>query len=136
MATMVLTDGFISIGGVDLSDHMKSGSMNYEAEALDQTAMGADTRLNVGGLKNWSVEATFYQDYAAGETDATIFSKVGTATAIIVRSVATGGVGATNPNFTGTGLVQSYTPVTGEVGSSHEVTVSIVAAGTLSRATT
>jgi hypothetical protein len=44
-------------------------------------------------------------------------------------------VGADNPNFTGNGLISSYPPIGGSVGDLAATTVSIVAAGTLSRAT-
>lgn len=135
MATHVLDDVFVSVNAVDLSDHLKSSTLTYEGEAIDQTAMGDSTRKHIGGLKNWNLELMFYQDYAGSSVDATLFPLVNTTTAIIVRPVATGGVSATNPNFTGTGLVQAYPPITGEIGSSHEVTCSIVAASDLTRAT-
>ena len=45
MATRVLTDAFVSWAGVDLSDHVRSVTLTYSAELLDDTAMGDTARL-------------------------------------------------------------------------------------------
>ncbi len=135
MATLVLTDAFFSINAVDLSDHVKSVSIDYSAEMLDDTAMGDTTRSSKGGLKDWTMSVEFHQDYAASNVDATIFSLVGVTTAIIVRADNTAGVSATNPNYTGTGIVENYQPVAGAVGDLAAVPISIKAASTLTRAT-
>ena len=135
MATFVLTDSFIEIGGVDLSDHGNAITLTYECEVQDDTAFGDTTRSGAGGLKNWSMDFGFLQDYASSKVDATIFPLVGSTTTCTVRAVATGGVAATNPNFTGLGLITSYGILTGSVGDQASSPVSVVAAGTLSRAT-
>ena len=65
MATLVYTNAYLMINGVDLSDHVKSLNLTYEAEMLDDTVMGTTgTRSNKPGLKNWSLEVEFLQDYA------------------------------------------------------------------------
>lgn len=135
MATQAFTDAFVSINSVDLSDHVRSVTLNYAAEMLDETAMGATTRARKGGLKDWSVEIEFNQDYAASEVDATLFTLVGASSTIIVRPVNTGGVSATNPNYTGAAVLESYPPITGAVGDLHVTSVTFQGNGTLSRAT-
>jgi len=135
MATFVFTDAFFSVGGTDLSDHVKSVTLNYSAELQDDSAMGDTTRSRAGGMKDWSIEAEMHQDYAASKVDATMFSKVGTTTALILRAVSTGGVSATSPNYTGTGILESYNPVGGSLGEMAGATVTFQSAGTLSRAT-
>lgn len=135
MATIVLTDAFVSINGVDLSDHVKSVTLPYAAEMLDDTVMGDDTRSNKGGLKTWSITIEFLNDWAANEVDATLFPLVGSTFTIIVRPVNTGGVSATNPNFTGTGILESYPPLGNQVGELATTSVTVQSAGTLSRAT-
>jgi hypothetical protein len=136
MATFVFTDGFVSINAVDLSDHVKSVTLDYSAEPQDDSAMGDTTRSRTGGLKDWSVSVDFHQDYAAAKVDATLFSLVGTTTALIVRPDNSDGVSATNPNFTGTGLLESYNPAGGSLGEMAAATATFQAAGTLTRATT
>ena len=135
MATTVLTDAFVSINGVDLSDHVKSVTLPYAAEMLDDTVMGDDTRSSKGGLKTWSITIEFLNDWAANEVDATLFPLVGATFTIIVRPVNTGGVSATNPNFTGTGILESYPPLGNPVGELATTSVTVQSAGALSRAT-
>lgn len=133
-STHVLTDASITIGGTDLSDHVQSITLNYEAEAKDDTAMGDDTRSNAGGLKNWNADVTFHQNYASGEVDATLFPIVGSTTQLVIKP-SSGVVAATNPSFTGTALLQSYAPIGGSVGDQHMTQAKFAPAGTLARAT-
>ena len=44
MATLVLTDASVNINSVNLSDHVTSVSVTYEADAVEDTNMG-DTCL-------------------------------------------------------------------------------------------
>ena len=135
MATFLSNDAFVSIGGVDLSDHCIQAGCNYDADALDDTAMGDTTHSNKGGLKNWGMNFEFFQDYATGSVDLTLTTIVGTTTTCTVRAVSTGGVSATSPNYTGLGMVQSYNPIAGNVGDMAKCSVVIVPAGNISRAT-
>lgn len=134
MATFVLTDAVITVDGTDLSDHGNQVSISYEAEAQDDTVFGDDTRSNAGGLKNWSMDVTFLQDFAASEVDATLFPLVGTTVTVAVRATSSA-IGATNPSYTGTGLIQSYSPFGNSVGDQASASLSVACAGTLSRAT-
>lgn len=119
MATLIYTDALVTINGIDLSDHVRQVNLNYEAEILDDTAMGTSgTRSAKPGLKNWQLTVEFYQDFAAGSVDATLFPLIGAAAfPIILRPVKSTVVGATNPNFTGNAVLESYPPLTGEVGA-------------------
>lgn len=138
MPTLVYTDALVTIDGVDLSDHVRSVSLTYEAEMLDDTAMGTSgTRSSKPGLKNWSFTVEFYQDYDAGSVDATLFDLVGADPfPIILRPKKAVAVGATNPNFTGNAVLESYPPLTGEVGALGMASCSFRAGGgsTLTRA--
>lgn len=135
MAQLVFSDGFISINGVDLSDHAKQITLNYAAEMLDDTVMGDDTRSRAGGLKDWSVTVEFLNDWAASEVDATLFTLVGSTSTIIVRPDNSDGVSATNPNYTGTAILESYNPLGNSVGELATTSPTFQSAGTLSRAT-
>ena len=134
MATVVLNDASVVINSVDLSDHVKSVTINYSAEMLDDTAMGDNTRSRKGGLKDWSFDITFHQDYAASNVDATLFPLVGTAFSTVIKPTS-GAVSATNPSYTGTGTLESYNPIGGGVGDLQETSITIQSAGDLSRAT-
>lgn len=135
MASLNFNDAFVSINGVDLSDWVKSVRLNYAAEMLDETAMGDTTRKNKGGLLNWSFDIEFKQDFAASAPDVSLFSLVGTTFTVIVRPVAGTSVGSTNPNYTGTGILESYSPFGNGVGELAMAPITIQSAGALSRAT-
>lgn len=132
---LVLTDCFVSFNAVDLSANVKSVTLDYSAEALDVTAMGDTTHIRIGGLKDWSASVEFHQDYALSSVDATLFPLVGSTGTLIIRPDNSDGVSTTNPNFTGTALLESYNPVGGAVGELAAASASFQAAGTLSRAT-
>jgi hypothetical protein len=134
MTAFKFTDAFYSHGGVDLSAWVKEINLDYEAETLDETAMGDTTRKNLGGLLNWSASVTFKQDFTASAPDVTLFSTVGTVVTIIIRADKSDGVGATNPNYTGSALVTSYKPFGQGVGDLAMATLELVSAGALSRA--
>ena len=137
MPTMVYTDAYVRINGTDVSNHVKSVQLNYEAEMLDDTVMGTTgTRSNKPGLKNWTLQVEFLQDYAAGSIDATLFGLVGAAAfPVVVRPVKSTVVGATNPNYTGNAVLESYPPLTGEVGALGTASASFRCATNLQRLT-
>lgn len=133
MATLILTNAHVTINSVDLSDHVRQVTLNYEAEQQDETTMGQTTRKMKPGLLNWSLEVEFVQDYAAGKVDATLFPLVGAAAfTVAVRPVNTA-IAATNPEYTGSAVLASYSPMGGSVGDLAVTTASFQPAGTLTR---
>lgn len=134
MAQRVFNDCFVSFNAVDLSDHVKSASLPYAAEMLDDTAMGDTTRSRAGGLKDWSSDIEFYADEASVSVQQTFFALVGSTATLLIRPDKSEGVSATNPNYTGTGIVESIGLIQGSVGELQMAPVKILAAGTLTRA--
>lgn len=134
MASLIFDDASVVINAVDLSDRVQSVTLNYSAELQDETAMGDDTRVNKGGLKNWSFDIEFKQDFAVGEVDATLFSLVGSTFTITVKPTSAA-VAATNPSYSGTGILESYNPIGNSVGDLATAPVTVQSAGTLTRAT-
>lgn len=134
MTELVLTDASVVCNSVDLSNRVRSITLNYNADAVENTAMGDTTHTRLGGLKDWSVSIEFNQDYAAGSVDATLFPLVGSVFTFTGKP-ASGAVSATNPSFSGSVLLESYQPINGSVGDLNTVSVNMVAAGALARAT-
>ena len=133
MAIFVLTDYSVTLNSVDLSDHVKSLTLNYAAELQDDSAMGDDTRSRIGGLFDWSLDIEFMQDYAASEVDVTMFPLVGTTFTVLLVPTSSA-VSATNPSYSGTGILESYPPMAGAVGDLAITNMTIQSAGTLTRA--
>ena len=133
MATLVYTNAKIEINGVDLSAHASEVGLNYASEMQDETAMGDSTRVRKGGLKDWSVDVTWHQDFAAGAVDATLFSLVGTTVCVELRpqNICSTSI---NPTYSGIGVIESYNPVGGAVGALLDAPTTVQAAGALSRA--
>ena len=135
MGKLVLTNALVLLNGVDLSDHVKQVSVNYSADEVDSTTMGVGAKSRLGGLKDWTLDVTFAQDYALASVDATLFPLVGTTFTVEVRPTGAAR-SATNPSYLGTGILGTYTPMSQAVGALNEATVKISCANgvALSRA--
>jgi hypothetical protein len=129
MAEIVLTDCFIEIDATEFSGKNTNVAISYSAEALDITAMGDDTRKNVGGLKDWSMAMEFIADESV---TGVFFDKVGTVIPVEVRA-SSAARSATNPGYMGDALITEYTPLGGGVGELQKVSLSLVSAGPLAR---
>lgn len=135
MAQFVCLDFSVTVGGVDLSDHIDKVTINVTADEVDSTAFSSTGwRSRLGGLKEWSVNIEFQQDFAASKVDATLWPLLGS-TATIIAKPTSSAVGATNPTFTGTALVSQYSPFDGSVGDLNKTSVTWPGSGALVRAT-
>lgn len=134
MAVLALTNAYITVNSVVLSDHANSVSLNYEIDSVETTAFGSGGHTFTGGLQNNSCEITFMQDFAASNVEATIYPLVGTTTTVVVKPNG-GTTSATNPSYTLTGtFLASHTPVAASVGE-LAVTSLTFTGGTLAKAT-
>lgn len=135
MAETVLTNAYCLINGVNLSDHVKSVKINYGAETPEITAMSVATKARLPGLKDWSIDLEFNQDFAAAKVDATLFPLVGAAAFAVEIRADAGARSATNPAYTGNVLLADYSPVSGKVGDVLSTGPKLMGTGTLSRLT-
>ena len=117
MATSIWRNAFLSINGVDLSNDVKSLTSNEGAETGDDTAMGDTTRSAMSGLKTFSLEVEFHQDFAAGQVDVSLRALVGGAGVAVIWRPDTAAVSATNPQRNCTMILETYTPASGAVGT-------------------
>jgi hypothetical protein len=135
MATSVyLSNPSVTINSVDLSDQCTAATITYNVEALENTAFGSTARTYTSGLANNSVTVTLYQSYAGSETEASIYSLVGTTTTLVLKP-ASGAVSATNPSYTLTGAyLESHTPINASLGELSTIDLTFTG-GTLAKAT-
>lgn len=134
MATFVLTDARVEVNSVDISDWVTSVTLSTEVDEQEDTAMGDSWRSRLGGLKEWTIELEFNQDFASSAVDQTLWPLLGTTTTVKVRPTS-GSISATNPEYSGPALVKEYSPVDGGVGDTATTSVSWPSAGALARAT-
>ena len=133
MAVLVLTNAYISVNSVVLSDHGNSVTVNYEVDQIEVTAFGDGGHKFTGGLQNNSIEMTLNQDFATSNVEATIYPLVGTTTTVVIKpNGAT--TGATNPSYTITNAyLAAHTPVAGAVGELAQTTLTFTG-GTIAKA--
>ena len=124
----------VSINSVALSDHATAATLEITYDDVDTTAFGDSVRTRIAGLGDATVNITWNQDYASSEIDATFNGIVGTVVAFELTPTS-GSVSATNPKYTGSVLVSSYTPIAAEIGALSTITTSWPVTGAITRAT-
>lgn len=134
MAKIVLTDVSVVVNSVNLSDHIASVTLTTDVAEVATTAFGDTAVTRVGGLKDNSVQIEFHQDFAASNVEATVYPLIGSTTTVVVKPTSSA-VGATNPSYTFTALVSSWSPVAGSVGDLATVSVTWPISGAITKAT-
>jgi hypothetical protein len=137
MGTLVLKDAYILINAVNESSNGNQVSLPLSIDTLEKTAFGNDTHINQSGLKSWTIDVEFNQDFAAAGLDERMFAlwNAGAAIAFEVRPTS-GARSTSNPAYTANGIIKSYEPIGNSVGELAGCKISVVAAGTLTRQTT
>ena len=134
MARIVLTNAFISVGGVDLSDLVSSVSLSSTFDVVETTAFSSSsTKTRVAGLTDNSISLEFHQDYATGEVEQTIYPLLGTVAAVIVKPNG-GTTSAFNPSYTCSAVISEWTPLNGAVGELATASVSWPVTGAITKA--
>lgn len=123
MANKVLTDAFVSINGVDLSDQVESVEVPDSVGLKEANVMGKTAQRRLAGLRDWSVTIGFLQNYDSAKVDATLQPLIGVETAIKVRESKTDAIDATNPEYQGNGMLESYPAISGSVDEVHKLSV-------------
>jgi hypothetical protein len=134
MARLVLTNAYITVNGVNLSDHIASVTLTTTDDVIDTTAFSSTAaRTRVAGLADNSVALEFHQDYATSSVEATIYPLLGSTTAVIVKpNGAT--TAADNPSYSFTALVSEWTPLGGAVGELATASVTWPISGAITKA--
>lgn len=134
MAQLVLTNALFTVNAVDLSDHVKSVTIDLGYTMLDDTVMGDTFESNSAGIQKWSMSADFVQDWASSKVDQTLFPLLGAAAFTVVAQPVNTTEGATNPKYTGSAVLESYTPFgSGQHGDLVTATAKFASAGLLTK---
>jgi hypothetical protein len=135
MARIVLTNAYVTINSVDVSDHVASVTLNSSIDVVETTAFGTTgARTRVGGLADNSISLEFHQDYASSSIEATIYPLLGSTTTVVVKPNGST-TSATNPSYTSTVLVSEWTPLNGAVGELATASVTWPVSGAITKAT-
>lgn len=133
MAKYVHKDAFISVNGTTLSDHAQTITIEDSADEVDLTGFTSAGYREFGpGLKDCTITANFFQDFAAGSVDALLNVMYSTQAAgtVVVRPTSAAASG-TNPSYTLVAKLYSYGPLAGAVGDAAMVECSFRHSGTL-----
>ena len=133
MAKLVLTNPSITIGGVDLSDHINNVTLDTQYDIVETTAFGSTAKTRVAGLADNSVTIDFMQDFGASSVEATIYPILGTATSIVIKPVA-GTTTTTNPQYTISAVVSEWQPLKGGIGQLATASVTWPVSGAITKA--
>jgi hypothetical protein len=138
VAITVFKNARIEVSGNVISDHISEVSIETERDEQDATAFGANNKVVVAGLGDATITMTAFNDYAAGALDSILFplSTSNSPFTVKVRPDA-GAISTSNPEYTMTALMLSYSPIAGTVGevASTELSFRNASQAGLTRAT-
>lgn len=132
MATLVLDDAKIYVGGYNLSGDHNRISVQASAEEKDATTFGQTFKVRKGGLKSFTVQGGGFTEYGTGENDDVFFA--GLATTSNLLTLAADGGAAGEVGYFGQALESSY-DTGAEVGELMPFTVGFAGSGSLVRGT-
>jgi len=117
MAIFWLKDPYVIVNSVVLSAKTTEVGIDLSRVELSPKAGGDEALRRMAGHKDWELVLKFDQDMAAGSVDATMFAAYDGGTGIVIGVRATtDDKAATNPEYTGTGIVFGYKPFGEPVG--------------------
>lgn len=127
MAVQVLTDAFVSINGVTLSDHATKVTVEDMRDSVDVTAFGATNKTIAKGLGDGKITVELLQDFAAGKVHATLSPLIASTTGVVIEVRASSAARAvTNPATLMTALLMNYSMLDGAVGDASKITAEFV----------
>jgi hypothetical protein len=126
----------VKINSVDLSDHVTAVTLNRSFEELTVTAMGDTGEKYVKGLEASSVSISFLNDTASANVLATLQAAWGTNVTVVLLQEKGTAVGATNPLYTMTCLINNTTDINGSVSDLAVQDLTFNVSGAVAVATT
>lgn len=135
MAKMVLLASYLAINSVDVSSNTSKIELTVDVDEKETTTFGSlGWKEVLGGIKSGSLAVTWKQDIADNELDEDMWLLLGTVVTYEVR-LSNAAVGVSNPKYTGSLLVKSWSPINGSVGDVAEVSVTWPTSGAVTRGT-
>lgn len=135
MPKKVLLDAVLSIANNDLQDYCAKIELEDEYEDKETTTFGSGgAKERLGGLESGQIGITFKQDYADNALDEIMWALRRQIATFTVRADEDA-VSASNPQWSGSILINKWVPISGSVGDVAEVDVTFPLSGTLVRAT-
>jgi hypothetical protein len=132
MAKFVSNDFNIFLNDVDLSTSIASATLDISREEQITTAFGQTSVTRIGGLQDASLTLEFMQDFGAAGVDSTLFPLLGTVVSFKIKPTS-GAISATNPEYSGELLVNSYSPFDSASGELATFSITLPVSGDITR---
>lgn len=114
----------VIVGTTTISDHVSTVSLAREIDQVEITAMNDNFANVIGGVERSVLNLEVFNDFAAASVNSLFEDALGTKLNIKLIPVS-GTVSSTNPSYTMSCLVSSWTPVNGAVDAVASVSVSL-----------
>lgn len=127
MAISVLTDAYVVVNSVVLSDHANQVTITDTRDSVDITSFGATSKAVTKGLGDATISIVFFQDFAAGKIHATLQPLISSSTPVQIEIRFTSAArSTTNPAAVMQGLLMNYNMLDGSVGAASTITAEFV----------
>lgn len=135
MTKIVLLDAQLSIANNDLTDWCFKIELSDEFEDKSTTTYASGGAEEVlGGLEKFEAAISFKQDYDDNAIDEIMWALRRSVVTFAARAKESA-VSASNPQYSGSILINKWVPIAGSVGDVAEVDVTFPGSGPLARAT-
>ena len=132
MAQGVYYNPYLMLGTDNISVYVKSCKPNFNPEIHDATRAGHTGRARAHGLDDWSFDVELHQDFANGIVDDIIYALFRAGTCAVTFKPNGSTTSTDNPKWTGTGMIEAYSPLAdGAVGARMTTSSRVVANGTV-----
>jgi hypothetical protein len=130
----VITNAAVTIGGVDLSQHITKVTLSTTRAEIETTTFGNTAKRRVAGLADNSASFDFNNDYVGATVESTLYPLLGSTAQVQVWPAGTT-TGTANPKYTFNVLVTEWTPLDAQVGELTTASITWPIDGTIAKAT-
>ncbi len=135
MTAMVLKTTYVAINSVDRSSWVSKCELTAEVDEKDVTTFASDGWVEVlPGLAKGQLGLTFKNDITDNTLAETMWPLFLAGTTTFEVRPTESAVTNSNPKYTGTVLVKSWSPIAGSVGDVNEQSVTWPTSGLITRA--
>lgn len=106
MAHTVITGGYLSLGGTDVSGDTHSMTADETNDLPEDTAFGDTFKQRLIGLRDYQMSIEMYNDFADDALDEDLEALLGTSFAVAWRP-DDGAISTSNPEYQFTGAISS-----------------------------
>ena len=123
MAVMLNNTVGVKLATVDISDHVSSATLSQIFDELEITSLGDQSHRFTKGLESSTLTLDFFNDFAASQITTLLQTNYGTTITAVLIPVKGTAVSATNPLYTVSILVNNLTPISGDVASINQSSI-------------